>query len=37
MGTVTELKISNPTDSNFKSEFGELYALLWDKMFKHCL
>ena len=32
MGTVTELKISNPTDSNFKSEFGELYALLWDKM-----
>ena len=32
MGTVTELKISNPTDNNFKSEFSVLYTLLWDKM-----
>lgn len=32
MGTVTELKISNPTDSNFKSEFSVVYTLLWDKM-----
>ena len=32
MGTVTELKNSNPTKDKFKSEFSVIYTLLWNKM-----